>query len=333
MNPGFLARLRPDPYVPALLATAAVAAFLPARGAWAIGLDRAVMVAIGLLFFLYGARLPRGATWDGVRHWRLHGAILLSTFALFPLLGLAAGVLVPAVLPEPLHLGLLFLCALPSTVQSSITFTSIAGGNVAAAICAASFSNLLGVVLTPVLAGLLVARSTGGFPVHALPEIVGLLLVPFLLGQAARRWIGEPVRRNGKLLGRLDRGVIFGVVYTAFSEGTVNGIWRLLTPVRLVLLAVVCLVLLGIVLAATGLGARLLGFGRADRIALVFCGSKKSLASGLPMASVLFAGPSAGLLVLPLMLYHQLQLIACAWLARRFAADETAEPQAAPAHP
>lgn len=326
------ARLKPDPYVLALLLTAVVAAILPARGGYAIGLDHVVTVAIGLLFFLYGARLPGGAAWEGIRHWRLHGVILLSTFVLFPLLGLACAVLVPAVLPEPLYLGLLFLCVLPSTVQSSITFTSIAGGNVAAAICAASFSNLLGVLVTPLLAGWLVSRTTGGFPLDALPEIVLLLLVPFLLGQALRRWVGEWVRRHGKVLGRMDRCVILGVVYTAFSEGTVGGIWHQLTPVRLLLLVVVSVVLLAIVLAVTGLLGRWFGFSRPDRIALMFCGSKKSLASGLPMASVLFAGPSAGLLVLPLMLYHQLQLIACAWLARRFAATPTeAEPDMAPA--
>lgn len=319
-----LPRLRPDPYVVALLATAALAASLPARGGYAVGLDRAVAVAIGLLFFLYGARLPRGATSAGVRHWRLHGAVLLSTFALFPALGLACSVLVPAVLPEPLHLGLLFLCALPSTVQSSITFTSIAGGNVAAAICAASFSNLLGVLLTPLLAGMLVAGATGGFPLHALPEIVLLLLVPYLLGQLLRSRIGGWVQRNSAVLGRLDRGVILCVVYAAFSEGTAHGIWHQLTPVRLGVLLVVCAVLLAVVLALTGLAGRLLGFDRPDRIVLVFCGSKKSLASGLPMAALLFAGPGSGLMVLPLMLYHQLQLITCAWLARRLAAAHPA---------
>lgn len=331
--PNFLVkRLRIDPYIVALVLTAVLAAFFPIRGEPAVALDTAVTVAIGFLFFLYGARLPRGATWEGVRHWRLHGAILLSTYALFPVLGLATAVLVPAVLSEPLHLGLLFLCVLPSTVQSSITFTSLAGGNVAAAICAATFSNVLGVLLTPVLAGLLLAGGTGAVPLDALPEIVLLLLVPFLLGQFTRRWIGERVRRQ-RVLGKLDRVVILAVVFTAFSEGTVHGIWKQLTPSRLLLLTTVCLVLLMVVLAVTSLAARWCGFSAPDRIALVFAGSKKSLASGLPMASVLLPAASVGLLVLPLMLYHQLQLIACAWLARRFAERSAGKPAAAPAVP
>lgn len=322
----FLKRVKPDPYIIALVLTAVLAAFFPIRGQPAAVLDDSVTVAIGFLFFLYGTRLPRGATWEGIRHWRLHGAILLSTYLLFPLLGLAGAVLVPAMLTEPLYLGLLFLCVLPSTVQSSITFTSLAGGNVAAAICAATFSNVLGVLLTPVLAGLLVASGTGGIPLDALPRIVLLLLVPFLLGQFARRWIGEWVRGRSRVLGRLDRCVILAVVFTAFSEGTAHGIWQQLTPVRLLLLAAVNLVLLAVVLAVTSAAARWCGFSTPDRIALVFAGSKKSLASGLPMASVLFPAATVGLLVLPLMLYHQFQLIACAWLARRFADRATDSP-------
>ncbi|MCX2733867.1 bile acid:sodium symporter [Saccharopolyspora sp. NFXS83] len=325
-------RPRTDPYIIAIVLTAVLAAFFPIRGEPAVVLDAAVTVAVGFLFFLYGARLPHGAAWEGIRHWRLHGAILLSTYALFPVLGLATAVLVPAVLSEPLHLGLLFLCVLPSTVQSSITFTSLAGGNVAAAICAATFSNVLGVLLTPVLAGLLLAGGTGAVPLDALPEIVLLLLVPFLLGQFARRWIGERVREQ-RVLGKLDRGVILAVVFSAFSEGTAHGIWKQLTPSRLLLLAAVCLVLLVVVLAVTSLAARWCGFTAPDRIALVFAGSKKSLASGLPMASVLLPAASVGLLVLPLMLYHQLQLIACAWLARRFAERPAEDPASAPAVP
>ncbi|WP_243788496.1 bile acid:sodium symporter family protein [Saccharopolyspora gloriosae] len=329
----FLNRLKPDPYILALVLAAVVAAFLPVRGEYAAALDDVVSVAIGCLFFLYGARLPGGALREGIRHWRLHGAILLSTYALVPLLGLACAVLVPAVLTEPLYLGLLFLCVLPSTVQSSITFTSMAGGNVAAAICAATFSNVLGVLLTPLLAGLLVAEGTGAVPLDALPKIVLLLLVPFLLGQLARRWIGEWVRGHARVLGKLDRCVILGVVYTAFSQGTVAGIWRQLTPLRLLLLGVVAMGLLVVVLAVTAAAARWCGFSRPDRIALVFAGSKKSLASGLPMASVLFPAASVGLVVLPLMIYHQLQLITCAWLARRFAADRLAAETDAPVKP
>ena len=189
-------------------------------------------------------------------------------------------------------------------------------------------------LITPLLAGLLVAGGTGAVPLDALPRIVLLLLVPFLLGQLARRWIGPWVRRHARVLGRLDRGVILAVVFTAFSEGTTSGSWQQLTPIRLLLLALITAGLLAVVLLVTTAMAHRFGFSEPDRIALVFAGSKKSLASGLPMASVLFPAATVGLLVLPLMLYHQLQLIACAWLARRFtAARSEPEPDVAPTSP
>jgi solute carrier family 10 (sodium/bile acid cotransporter), member 7 len=317
-------RLRIDPYVAAILCAAVGGVAIPARGHVALGLDYGINVAIGMLFFLYGARLSASSALDGVRHWRLHVLILLITFALFPLLGLACKMLVPAVLTPQLHAGLIFLCALPSTVQSSITFTSLARGNVAAAICSASFSNLLGVLLTPLLVGVLISNGPTGISGQSLRDIVLLLLVPFLLGQVSRPWCGEWIRRHGKPLGLLDRGVILLAVYAAFGEGALSGVWSQLSPLRIALLVLVDAALLASVLGVTAVVAGWCGFCREDRIAIVFCGSKKSLASGIPMATVLFAGQSASLIVLPLMLYHQLQLIVCAWLARRFAAEETA---------
>ncbi|MEV6226302.1 bile acid:sodium symporter family protein [Saccharopolyspora shandongensis] len=320
-----LARVRPDPYVVALLLVAAVAALAPVRGEPALVLDQAVKAAIGFLFFLYGARLSTTAAWDGLRKWKLHGTALATTFVLFPLLGLACSVLVPAVLPQSLYAGVLFLCLLPSTVQSAITFTSLAGGNVPAAICGSSFSNLLGVLVTPLLVGLLMTGGNGGFTGQGARDIVLLLLVPFCVGQVLRPVVGECIRRHAKVLGLLDRGVILAVVYVAFSGGTVSGVWQQLSPAGIGVLVVVDGALLAAALVGTALLARWCGFSRADRVVLVFCGSNKSLASGLPMASVLFGGAEAGLVVLPLMIYHQMQLIGCAWLARRFA-RQAAEP-------
>ncbi|WP_406863983.1 bile acid:sodium symporter family protein [Streptomyces sp. HUAS MG47] len=319
-------RLPIDPYILLLLGTVGLAALLPASGTAADVVGGASTAAIALLFFLYGARLSTREALDGLRHWRLHLTVLICTFAVFPLLGLAAKGLVPAVLTPPLHSGLLFLCLVPSTIQSSIAFTSIARGNVPAAICAGSFSSLAGIVLTPLLAAALLGGSAGGFSADSLLKIVFQLLVPFLAGQALRRWIGGFLLRHKKLLGYVDRGSILLVVYTAFSQGMVQGIWSQVTPARLALLLAVEAVLLAVMLALTWYGAKRLGFGRADRIAIQFAGSKKSLAAGLPMASVLF-GAQAALAVLPLMLFHQMQLMVCAVIARRRARDEEgAEP-------
>src|SRR5208337_511623 len=242
----------------------------------------------------------------GAWHWRLHVVIIASTFMLFPALGLTARALFPGLLTPPLWTGVILLCALPSTVQSSIAFTSIARGNVPAALCAATASNLLGMGLTPLLIGLLLSAQ-GGFSVHGASDIVLQLLLPFADGQLARPWIGDWALRHKTLLGLVDRGSILLVVYAAFSDGVTQGIWSQLSPADLGRLVAVDAALLAAVLAITTYGSRLLKFSRDDEVTIVFCGSKKSLASGLPMATVLLAGQSIGLIVLPLMLFHQIE--------------------------
>ncbi|MEU4658728.1 bile acid:sodium symporter family protein [Streptomyces sp. NPDC023723] len=331
-------RLRPprwmpiDPYILLLLATVGLAALLPARGTSADVANGAATAAIAFLFFLYGARLSTREAMDGVKHWRLHVTVLACTFVVFPLLGLAARGLVPVLLTDPLYQGLLFCTLVPSTIQSSIAFTSIARGNVPAAICAGSFSSLVGIVVTPLLAAGLLGGTGGGFSADSLVKIVLQLLVPFVAGQLLRRWIGGFVARHKKVLGLVDRGSILLVVYTAFSEGMVRGVWHQVSPVRLAGLLAVEAVLLAVMLLLTWYGAKALRFGRADRIAIQFAGSKKSLAAGLPMASVLF-GAHASLAVLPLMLFHQMQLMVCAVIAKRRAHDPLPPGGTAPAEP
>ncbi|MEV0440281.1 bile acid:sodium symporter family protein [Streptomyces spectabilis] len=327
-----------DPFIAALLATVGLAALLPARDTAADVASGASTTAVALLFFLYGARLSTREALDGLRHWRLHLTVLLCTFLVFPLLGLAAKGLVPHVLTPALYSGFLFLTLVPSTIQSSIAFTSLARGNVPAAICAGTFSSLAGVVLTPLLVAWLLADTGGGFSADAFLKIVLQLLVPFLAGQLLRRcgeWRarakrvrqggggrrgGGFVARHKKVLSLVDRCSILLVVYTAFSQGMVRGIWSQVTPARLAALLGVEAVLLALMLSLTWYGAKRLGFGRADRVAIQFAGSKKSLAAGLPMASVLF-GPQASLAVLPLMLFHQMQLMVCAVIAKRRSHD------------
>ncbi|MEV5737530.1 bile acid:sodium symporter family protein [Streptomyces sp. NPDC052292] len=322
-RPHWPSRLPIDPYIVLLIGTVGLAALLPAHGTGAHVASGASTAAIAFLFFLYGARLSTREAMDGLRHWRLHVTVLACTFVIFPVLGLAARGLVPLLLTQPLYQGLLFLTLVPSTIQSSIAFTSIARGNVPAAICAGSFSSLVGIVATPLLAAALLGNSGGGFSADSLVKIVLQLLVPFVAGQVLRRWIGAFVARHKRVLGLVDRGSILLVVYTAFSEGVTQGIWHQVSAVRLGALLGVEAVILAVMLLLTWYGARALGFGRGDRIAIQFAGSKKSLASGLPMASVLF-GAHASLAVLPLMLFHQMQLMVCAVIAKRRAHDPEA---------
>jgi sodium/bile acid cotransporter 7 len=305
-----------DPFVLSILAAAGLGCLLPLHGTGAVVGAHATTLAIGLLFFLYGARLSPAQAWAGFKHWRLHLTVFAATFALFPLLGMAAHLLVPSVLTPAIYTGVVLLCAAPSTVQSSIALTSIAKGNVAAAICSASFSSLVGIVLTPVLVALL-ARGQSALSAASIGEIVLQLLVPFLAGQFVRRWLAPWLAAHRTVTNIVDRGSILLVVYTAFSAGVVAGSWHQLNLPRFAGLIAVDVALLAIALAMTWFVGGRLGFDIPDRITIMFCGSKKSLSAGISMAGVLFAGHDIGLIVLPLMLFHQIQLMAGASLARR----------------
>lgn len=311
-----------DGFTLALIGTVVLASLWPCEGAAAVFFDRLTIAGIAVLFFLHGARLSREAIVAGLLHWRLHLVVLATTFVVFPLVGLAFRPLAGAVLPAELVFGLIYLCCLPSTVQSSIAFTAIARGNVPAAVCSASASNLLGVFATPLLVALLLGAPGGssGSPLEAIGDIVLQLLVPFVAGHLLRPWIGRVVDRHRRVLGYTDRGTVLLVVYVAFSESVVEGLWRHVPPPALAILAVCVLALLVLMLVLTTFGSRALGFAKEDQITIVFCGTKKSLATGVPMAKILFAGnPALGMIVLPIMLFHQAQLMACAWLAQRYA--------------
>jgi sodium/bile acid cotransporter 7 len=318
-------RLLPDNFTLALLSVVTLASLVPASGRPAQFFEGLTTVAIGLLFFLHGAKLSREAILEGITHWRLHLLVFASTFVLFPLLGLALKpVLVPLVTPE-LYTGVLYLCVLPATVQSAIAFTAMARGNMPAAICSASASTLLGVFVTPVLVGLVVLPHGGhaaSSSLDAIGRILLQLMVPFAAGHLLRPWIGGWVKRRASVLKFVDQGSILLVVYTAFSAAVIEGLWRQVPGHALVGLLVVCAVILALALSLTTLLARKLGFDTEDEITIVFCGSKKSLASGIPMAKVLFASHAVGAIVLPLMLFHQMQLMVCAVLAQRYARRE-----------
>src|SRR5690606_11392612 len=171
------------------------------------------------------------------------------------------------------------------TVQSAIALVSVARGNIPAAVVAASASSLLGIFITPVLVGVLMSTQGGGFNGSAVGEIFVMLLLPFLAGQVLRRWIARWVKEHGKPLKVVDRGSILLVVYVAFSKGMNEGIWSSLSVGRLLLLALVCLLLLGIVFGLTWAISQRSGFSREDSVTILFCGSTKSLATGLPMAT------------------------------------------------
>jgi solute carrier family 10 (sodium/bile acid cotransporter), member 7 len=315
-----LRKLLPDKFTLALVCTVGVATLVPCRGSAATVFNGLTDAAIALLFSLHGAKLSREAIVAGASNWKLHAAVFCSTFVLFPVLGIVLRPVLGEFVSPSLYLGVLFLCTLPSTVQSSIAFTSMAKGNVPAAVCSASASSLLGIFLTPALVSLIVTSGSksSGSSLGVIGDIVLQLFVPFLLGQLLRPKIGPWIDARKGLLKFVDQGSIVLIVYVAFSEAVNGGIWHEISIRSLVGIIAVNAILLAVALVLTTYGSKWLGFSEADRTTIIFCGSKKSMASGIPMAKIIF-GSHAGLIVLPIMLFHQIQLMTCSVLAQRWA--------------
>jgi len=312
-----------DGFVLAMLGAVALALAVPwiGTGDGPLHLGLVTTIGIGIVFFLHGAALSPAAVKAGAANWRLHLVVHGSTFLFFPAIGAILFFGLNGLLAPEIRLGIFYLCALSSTISSSVAMTAIGRGNVPAAIFDATLSGLLGMVLTPLLVSLVAKTATGHLPLlPAIWDVMKTLLLPFAAGQLLRPWIGHFVARNKAWTSKADRFVILLIVYSAFCESTEAGLWSRYAPVTLVVIALLVLLLLGSVIAATTLVSRLLGFDRADEVTAVFCGSKKSLANGAPIARVLFGqDPALGMIVLPLMMYHQAQLIICSILARRYA--------------
>lgn len=318
----FYARLRMvfDNYTLIIIAVILAASYVPAQGSGEVFFKWLTTAAIALLFFLHGAKLSRQAIIAGALHWRLHLLIFGCTFIMFPLLMVALTPALKPLLGEQLWVGMLYLAALPGTVQSAIAFTSMARGNVPAAVCAASASSLVGILVTPILVKLMLDADAGTTGMlDAVIKISLQLLLPFILGHYSRRWIAGWVDNNRTLIRYVDQSSILLVVYTAFSSAVVGGLWYTVPPKALIILTVVCCALLALVLMITTWASRLLNFNKEDEITIVFCGSKKSMATGVPMAQVLFAGGAVGPAILPLMVFHQIQLMVCAVMAQNYA--------------
>ena len=324
--PGFLKKA--DPLIVGIIVAVIIAFIAPASGTFADVFGVLTKLAIALLFFLYGARLSTQEALRGLTNWRLHLTILVFTFVIYPLIGLAMRPTTAFVSPE-MYQGILFLTLVPSTVQSSVALTGIARGNVPGAVVAASMSSLIGVVLTPLLVMLLMGAGDGiHIDASVFIDISLQLLLPFVLGQIAHNVLPS-IRKAAKSKATkiVDRGSIWMVVYSAFSQGIVAGVWGTISVWEIVFLVVFSVVLVAAMLWVSKAVPQRLGFSREDQVAIQMCGTQKSLATGLPMASVIFGGGATlGVLIIPLMIYHLVQLLMCSAYVSRLAA----EPEEAP---
>lgn len=313
-------RLIFDNFTLILISVIITATILPAQGDAAIFFGWLTRAAIALLFFMHGAKLSRQAIIAGMTHWRLHLLVFSFSFIAFPVIGWLLKPVMTPLLGVPLTIGMLYLCALPGTVQSAIAFTSIAKGNIPAAVCSASASSIIGIVATPVILNIMLDTNAGTTGMgKAIMDISLQLLLPFVLGHLSRPITANFIIKNSRWLKNVDQSSIVLVVYTAFSASVVSGLWQAVPPLSLAALFGVCLVLLAIVLFLTSFLATRFGFNQEDKITIVFCASKKSLATGVPMAQVLFSSSMLGPVLLPIMIFHQIQLMACSILANQYA--------------
>lgn len=318
-----LARLKKEWFLIGMLTAVVLASFFPAWGKTGGVLhgDQVANLGIAIVFFLHGLGISPKNLRDGLARWRVHLFVQSSTFIIFPLLWALLSPVVSRWMPTGLALGFCYLCALPSTVSSSVAMTSIARGNVPAAIFNATISGIIGIVATPLLVSLFigVAGSTGSIT-DAIFGIAKLLLLPLVIGHVVRPWLSDWAQKNKRYVNLLDRSVILMLVYTAFCDSVASGLWQN-NALEVIFMAIVGVaIFLSLILTITTLMARRLSFTKSDEITAVFCGSKKTLASGVPMAKLLFGThPSLGLILLPIMFYHQLQLLVCSMLATRYA--------------
>ncbi len=316
-----MSRLIPDRFVLMLLTALALALILPLRGSLLDSAQNVIFIGVFCVFFLHGLRLPRDEVEKAMRGWRLQGAMLGFCFIAMPLVGLGLSAIASPALPAALVMGIIYLAVLPSTVQSSVSYSALGGGNVAASVVGAALSNLVGIFLTPLLFALFIGGAGG--PDSAMDsavviKIATMLLLPFVLGQLAQKWLGSWAIRQKTMLTLLDRSIILLAVYIAFSGAVASGALGDLDSMVLTALAMVLILLLIFSFGGAMLLGGVIGLPRADRISLIFAGAHKSIATGAPMAALLF-GDAAGLIILPTILYHMAQLLLSAPLASRMA--------------
>ncbi len=315
-------KLKPDWFLGGMVAAIVIAWAMPepgAHGGW-LHPEALTKASVAVIFFLHGVGLSFGTLRAGVLNWRLHALVQTFTSLVFPLIGFALiGALDGRVAPE-LRLGMFYLCALPSTVSSAVALTAAARGNVAGAVFNTTVSSLLGTFLTPMWVAVIL--TTSGHTMSLGPVMLDLLrwlVLPLAVGQALRSWLGAWAARHKAGIGSVDRAAILLLVYTSFCDSFTQGVWWGAGAGQVVFVGFVCAALFALVMWLTSAAARTLGFSREDRLAVIFCGSKKSLVSGVPMANLIFAAhPGLGLILLPIMIYHPLQLMVGGVLAQRW---------------
>lgn len=314
---------RPDPFILGILTALVIGLLWPAPEPIREVIDKLGDIMVAVLFLLYGMRLRTGEVMRGMTNVRVQGLIFAATYIVFPLLGLTTYASLAGLLGEQFARGILYLSLLPSTVQSSVTFTSIARGDTAAAVCAATFSNVIGMFLTPAWVVLAMREESVG--AGSITQVLTHLLLPFIIGQLMQKKPGDRLRRHPKAVRAVDQTTIIIIVLGAVMDATSAGVWSGVRMAELFSLLAVASALLAIMLSLTWYTAKAVGCDRGGQIAVLMCGSKKSLATGLPMAQAMFPPAVLGAIAVPVIIFHQLQLLVCAYIAARLGKSEPRE--------
>lgn len=328
----FVEKIKKEWFLVGMLIAIGLATLTPnlGRSEGILHLGSVTSIGVAIVFFLHGLGLSPQAIKAGVSNWRLHVFIQLATFAIYPLIWLIFGSTFLAYMPAALAFGFCYLFVLPSTISSSVAMTSVGKGNVPGAIFNASLSSILGVFITPLLIQLFMGFEGAELDLMAsVFAIAKLLLLPMIAGQLLRPYLLDFSQKHKSIVNKIDKYVILLIVYSAFCDSVANGIWASFSISLLLTSIIICLVCLLFVVHLLQWSARRFGFQLADEVAAVFCGTKKTLAAGVPMAKVIFgADPRLGMILLPIMLYHPIQIFYCAVLASRYAKlAETLQPE------
>lgn len=283
-----------------------------------IHLPKIAEYGVSLIFFFYGLKLDPKSLISGLSNWKLHLLVQLSTFVLFPLTVLAMKWAFPVYFSTLLGLGIFYLAALPSTVSSSVVLVSIAGGNLPSAIFNASISSIIGIFITPLWMSGVLQRTLGVFDIgHTIFKLCLEVLLPVVLGLLLHKKLGNWASRYKTNLRNFDQFIILLIVFTSFCESFSGKMFDGFTLPELFFLGALMLIFFLLVFVLMDLLSVWLGFNRADRITVIFCGSKKSLVQGAVMGKVMFPNQAMlGVVLLPLMLYHALQLLAGSTIAK-----------------
>jgi len=327
-------KIKVDRFVIAIIIVILIAYLYPNLGSKqsAVPFDLIGTIGISLIFFFYGLKLSPDKIKSGLKNWKLHLVVQLTTFLIFPLIIIAFKPLILTEESQILWLSFLFLAALPSTVSSSVVMVSIAKGNIPAAIFNASISGLMGIIITPLWIGLFLQHTTGDFNIESIYiSLIIQILIPVIIGMLLQKYWGKFAIKYKNQLTLFDKTIILLIIYKSFAESFDEDIFSSVSISDLLLLFTMVVALFYVVYFITGFISKKLHFNTEDRITAQFCGTKKSLVHGTVFAEILFPSTmSIGFILLPLMVFHAVQIFIVSIIATRLAKREQLNKESTP---